>query len=101
MLQYIYSHVTFDRVTEEALACQHLVLLSKCGITDHMYPPSNHRKSFFAAASYTASAGSACFYMYTHTNTHNTPTRSQKWALVALHPGKKHESETMIKRKLS
>jgi len=73
----IFSHVTFDRVTEEALACQHLVLLSKCGITDHMYPPSNHRKSFFAAASYSASAGSACFYMYTHTNTHNTPTRAR------------------------
>lgn len=74
--------------------------------TYHMYPPSNHRKSSFAAAAYRASAlcsGSAHFYRHTH-----TPTHIQTERTCGPRPGKRasascrtQKSETMIKRKLS
>ncbi len=67
-------------------ACQHL-LLSKYGITDHMYPPSNHRKSFCCCCLQSISpVQRKCTLLSTQTHTHTY--KSQKWGLVTPRPGK-------------
>ncbi len=99
-----WSHVNFDRVTQEALLRVNIerywVNMALLVSTDHMHPPRNHRKTFYCSCLQSISpVQRKCTLLHKHTH---TPTRARS----ELSPSRKRhkrtqESETMIKRKLS
>lgn len=106
----IQSCNLWQSAPRNSLACQHLVLLSKCVITlkyrSHVsaQQPQEVTLSLLLLTEHQPCAAEVYASVHTHTNTY----KSQKWGPVALHPEKKpsascrtQESDTMIKRKLS
>ncbi len=82
-----WSHVNFDRVTQEALLRVNIecywVNMALLVSTDHMHPPRNHRKTFYCSCLQSISpVQRKCTLLHKHTY------KSQKWGLVSPHPGK-------------
>ncbi len=79
-----WSHVNFDRVTQEALLRVNIecywVNMALLVSTDHMHPPRNHRKTFYCSCLQSISpVQRKCTLLATQTHTHTY--KSQKWAL--------------------
>lgn len=81
-MQIPSHYVTFDRVTHEALLYVDIqcywVNMALLVSTDHMYPPSNHRKSslLLLLLKSISLVQRKCTLLSTHTHT-NTPTRAR------------------------
>lgn len=105
--EILWSPVTFDRVTQEALLHVNIecywVNMALLLSTDHMYPPSNHRKSFCCCCLQSISpVQRKCTLLSTQTHTHLQEPEVRTCGSPSWKRHKRtQESETMIKRKLS